>query len=564
MFRSLYLRTGRAAAKNDMSEFAKTDISDRIGPPWYRVLFDGVLLAAVFSILERVVRTAGALPEAAYQNPSIVWGIAVRSGEGSPVGLVAGVTLSATALFFALRHPKGRAFLGAWAGRWRDWEHGAALRVLIGVIAGIGAWTVVSYGTNPFFGQAYLTDRVLLLALFAVVLWRPAGILPFVVLLIALVGQLDHPLPDHPWLQMNLVIRVLVLFAATHLLGVIRGVRNVETFLLVLCCLIAVNYWWSGQGKLRIGWIQHRHLNLLILGAYATGWLTHFSPEAIVRASNALSPLNTPLMLFTLVVEWGAVLLLWRRWSLVGFLFCAAALHTGIFAFTGMLFWKWIVIEVALLWFLLSGQRVKRLPIFTRAHFATSVLLILGCRVWVQGQDLSWYDTPLTYTVRLSGIGASGTTYAIPTWDTAPYSDMFFLAPFRYLTADPQLTSSMGAAGPPHALADSLLNAESAEAVLAIEHAAPATAVDSAKAEDFDRLVASIASHLNRKGSEESWTRVLRAPPYLWSFPRRDEVVFASQERLVQVAVDVVLTYYDGTTLEDIERRRVRTIDVPR
>ncbi len=543
-----------------MKGFEVGDGTDKEDRPWWSVFLNSIGLVVMFVGVERAVRTLGRLPEAYYFRASLTSGVLQRLW-GWPSLLL--LVLIGAAAAIVLRRSDGRAVATAWVGPWRDWEHGQALRVVLAVTAGVIAWSVVSYAPNPYFGQSYVLDRVLILCGLAALVWRPAAILPFTVLVVAFIGQLDYPLADHPWTEINLVLRVLLLFAAAHLIGAIRRNPETETFILVVCCLIAVSYWWSGQGKWELGWIGHPHLNLLMLGAYANGWLQMLGPQTVVRISEAMAPFNTPLMVFTLVVEWGAVLLLFRRSTLVGFLLLAAGFHVGVFAMTGMLFWKWIALEGVLLWFLISKSRIRALRIFTPAHFAVSVLLILACRFWVEGQNLSWYDTPLTYTVRLTGIGATGASYALPTPLTAPYADMFFLAPFRYLTSDPQVTSVMGAAGQPHALADSLVEARSAEAVLAIVGRQPQTPVDSAKAERFDRLIRSIAEDLNARGVRpRGVVGLLRAPAHLWSGARRSETAYASQDPLVQVSVDVVLSYYDGTTLRDIERRRVRTIDV--
>ncbi len=544
-----------------MTSFAVGTESEARASRGWQILLGSVVLAALFVGIEWCIRVAGHLPEAYYFRASISLGL-IQSFLNLPGLALLG--LSVIAVVVLRTKEEGRAILRAWVGPWRDWEYGEALRVVIGVAAAVVAWALVSYAPNPYFGQSYIVDRTLIGVGFLALIWRPVAILPFTVLAVAFVGQLDYPLADHPWTEINLPLRILFLFSAAHLVGSVRRIREMHTFLLVLCCLIAINYWWSGQGKWELGWITHRHLNLLILGAYANGWLQVLDPESVVRLSERIAPFNAPLMLLTLVVEWGAVVLLFRRWTLVGFLVCAAAFHTGIFAFSGMLFWKWIAVELALLWFLLSKRRIRTLHIFTPAHFLTSVVLILGCKVWVTAQDLSWYDTPLTYTVRLTGVGASGQGYALPTRYTAPYNDMFFLAPFHYLTPHPQITSVMGAAGPPHARADSILEAGATDAVLAIEHRQPATPVDSAKAERFDALVAAIAAELNERGvPRERWLRAVRAPAHLWNFARRSETVFTSQEPLTQVQIDVVLSYYDGVSYADIERRTIRTVEVP-
>ena len=112
-------------------------------------------------------------------------------------------------------------------------------------------------------------------------------------------------------------------------------------------CLIAAQYWGSGLGKLRLHWIGHPHLDLLVFGAYANGWLGDWPSESIVKFSQLLAPATVPMMLFTLLIEWGAILLFWRRGAAIALLLGFALFHLGVFAVSGMFFWKWIVVVTA-------------------------------------------------------------------------------------------------------------------------------------------------------------------------------------------------------------------------
>ncbi len=521
-------------------------------------------LVLVFVALEWFMRAAGRLPADAYAHPFIALGFLRKLGEVVlDVPVLAGLAATAFGTVLASRSAARRGRPGAdprrLLARWSALEHGVGLRVVIGIVTAITAWAFSTYDYNLYFDQGHYADRLLLVVLAALVWWRPVFVIAFVPFLVAMVGQLDHPMGGFPWTHVNFPIRILTLFAAALLLEAMTGRSWVAPFLVVLVCLVAANYWYSGLGKMRLGWIAHRHLNLLVLGAYANGWLAFLEPATVVRISEWLAWANTPLMVFTLVVEWGAVLILFRRWSLVGLLLCAIGFHLGIFAYTGMLFWMWILVEAALLWFLLAGDRIRRIRIFTPAHFLTSAALIVGCGFWLAPTNLSWYDTPLTYSVRLEGVGASGASHELPTGLLSPYSDTFFLGLFHHLSSNPQMTSVMGAAWLP-GVADSLVAATTAEQVFEIENRFPGNVFDEAQNERFDDFVRGFIGTLNRKGRKPITPYPLQAPPHLWPFPRGG--AYDGGEPIARVRVWHVLTFYDGATYREIDRRLLREIEV--
>ncbi len=189
---------------------------------------------------------------------------------------------------------------------------------------------------------------------------------------------------------MELQVRIPILFGAFWIVRSLVGERRADLFVFLLSCLIAATWWASGWGKVRIGWITHPHIDLLLLGAHANGWLGFLESDAAVRIAHVVAAVRIPLMIFTLVVECGALLILWRRWSLPAFLVLTSTLHIGAFALTGIFFWKWILIDLAFLTFLLHRRRVERLRIFSFAHFALADALILGSRAWVAARNLTF------------------------------------------------------------------------------------------------------------------------------------------------------------------------------
>jgi hypothetical protein len=434
-------------------------------------------------------------------------------------------------------------------------EDGTALRWLIAATSGTAALALSAYPYNAYFDQAHLVDRLLLVALWGALIWRPVFALPFAAVASAIGEQFQVPLESYSWTEMELLVRIPILFGAFWIVRSLAGERRVDLFVFLLSCLIAATWWASGWGKVRVGWITHPHIDLLLLGAHANGWLGFLESVAAVRIAHAVAAVRIPLMIFTLVVECGALFILWRRWSLPAFLVLTSTLHVGAFALTGIFFWKWILIDLAFLTFLLHRRRVERLRIFSRGHFALAVLLIVGSRAWVAARNLTWFDTPLTYSMRLEGVDERGDVHVLPAGFFRPYAETFVLETFPYLTPYPQLTGPMGVTQR-RSIANALLAAEEPRDIFALERTLGASRYDPKRSARFDQFVVRWLRTVNRRGAH-----AFPAPPrHLWTFPLDTD--WEGAPPIIRVHVDEITTVYSGTALREIRRRRLRAIDI--
>ena len=526
-------------------------------------------LLVFYQLLDGVLRSWSRLPEESYRRPLIVLELATRVigagwvGEmleslGSIRGLVLVVCVGGLLAVASVRYPR---FWRNYRALWHPWtalSDGGALRAVVGLIVFLATWLVATHDYNLFYDQGHALDRLILIALAALTYYRPVFVLPLVVMLLGVFHQFSYPLGNNPsWTELDLFLRALLLFVAVFTAYVVTGKRGAPTYFLLLCCLIASCYWGSGLGKLRLNWISHPHLDLLPLEAYANGWLAFLDPATIVSISQRVSVVTLPLMLFTLAVEWGAPLLLWRRSFTIAWLGGCIAFHLGIFAFTGMFFWKWMILEGALIGYFLR-QRGAR---FTRTHFVLSLILICGSPFWFKPVNLSWYDTRLTYVYRFAGEGESGTLYRLGPHDFTPYRDLFTLRPFSFLSPYPQLTGLWGITDD-RDLAEKLVSLSTAEEVFALERDVGESAYDPGRTQVFEQFIRRFVGAHNARRSKAFWLSGLKPPPHLWSHSEGDG--FPVHESITKVVVDHQVTVlYSGRDLVDIRERRIREIEIP-
>lgn len=507
------------------------------------------LLLAVYWVFERVLRQAGHLSAQSYAQPVIALEL-LKHIFASPITLIGCATVCSVLI---IRHRR-------LMDHWFMFEQGKQVRWFVSIVALVSAWTFTTYDINLYFNQPHVLDRVLLAGLAVLVVWRPVLIIPYTFMLFAMIWQLDYPLvTQYPWTEMNMLVRILTLWSAAYLTQLLTRGNRTSEFLFATLCLIASFYWGSGIGKFELNWIAHPHLNLLWAGAFANGWLSFLQPEQIASIVKATQPLALPLMAFTLLVEWAVLTILAHRNVTRFFLFGFIVFHTGIFVVTGMLFWKWIVIEIALI-ILFFARKATAPNIYSATRRVLSVLVIACGGLLFKPSNLSWYDTRLAYIYQLRGVDRSGKEYEIPIRSLTPYADTFTLGNFGYLSHHPQLTHIWGVTSDRH-LASLLASPKQRAEIFALENTQGTVLYDETKSRRFDDFVQQYFAHLNARGTKPAFFTPLQAPPHLWTIPR--DPVFTGQEPLVRVIVYQRTWLLEDDTTTVIRTRHIRTIDIP-
>lgn len=195
------------------------------------------------------------------------------------------------------------------------------------------------------------------------------------------------------------------------------------------------NYVASAWEKLRIspGW---------------TEWIVGNRADSLVRVADALDvwtparalglaePINDAMAasavlvnVVTLLVEFAPLVAVFRRRWMIAALLAAVALHATIWFATGLFFWKWIVLDLALaagLWRL--GLRQEGAPVASRVARLLGGVALLGVILLqprlMETVRLGWFDTPALNRVRFEAVLGDGSVVAIP-------SDFFASGSYR-------------------------------------------------------------------------------------------------------------------------------------
>lgn len=542
-------------------------IVDRLAPPlvgWPRLReltetpFVGLGIRAatlllVYLVLERWLMGLARLPEASYAGPVIAVAVLERflvepgfaPGFLLRIGVLAALVSLLVARFATVR------------GRWSDLEQGALVRILVAVPTLLLAWDFATYDYNLYFDRSHLFDRLALAVLAGLVLWRPVFVLPFVTMAVAIIWQFNHPIGGYSVAEPFLLVRWLLLFFGFFLVRAVGTGHRASDFAFLAFTLLAASYFVAGLGKIRLDWFTQGDVALLLPATFANGWLGFLDHRTVGALTRALARVDWLLVAGMVVFECAAVLCLLRRGVFLFFLAAWPVFHLSVFALSGIFFWKWILLEVAILVLLLKRPRA---PVFSRRHFLLSVPLIFGGTIWFQPVNLSWYSAAVSYVYRFEGVGESGRRYSLPPGFFAPYDYQFTLGSFAYVSPYRQLDVVWGATRDRDAAA-AMARAGARGDVEALERERGRWFFDAARAGRLDAFLQRFVGTYNERGSKRTPLGAVAPPPHLWTFSGPD--AFDGSEAITRVVVRQVTSFFDGRGYVELGPRPVRWVEIP-
>ena len=502
------------------------------------------LLLGGFLILDRWLLRISQMPQSSYFEPVIVIEF-IRQ-----LGLFHVILAGLPVLLLSFRNQL-----------WRGWSDDMQpIRFLIGFVCLLLAWWFGTYDYNLFFNQGHFIDRTLIVAFALLVIWKPAFVLPFLLVLLPVIWQFNYPIGGYSITQVILPLNVLKLFFVTFIAQIVTGHHRYTDFIYLTFCLIGASYLAPGLGKIQLGWISYPHLDLLFLSSYAVGWLGFIAPEQAGPLGAELARFDWLLIVFTLVAECGGLLALWNRRILLIWLIVLVALNTGILLTSGILFWTWIAINLCLFFLILTRGHFAIFQIFSWNHFALAPAVMFAGIFIFRPTNLSWYDVPVSYTYRLEAHTDNDQWTTLPTQFFGQYETQFTLNSFGYLVDSPRLGIVWGATRD-QAIADALLAAKTSDDVWSVEQALGRNEYDPVMANQFETFIAGYVHNFNQRQSMTTPFSWLRAPRQVWTFG--SDAVFNNQPTIDRVDVYQITSFFDGTEFAEIRRNLVREIIVP-
>lgn len=503
------------------------------------------------------------IPKWAYERPSIFWALFQDDFQLLIRGARSREAVIPRLLFLLV--PTALIVWGQGRMTWDHWEHGKALRALIIGLLAILVWSGSTSGYNMYLDRLHLLDRVLLIGL-ALLSWRTPLAVPFAVRWAwIMVREPGVPIPLDSF-EYRPVHEVLVVFSVFVWASFIRSYRTAHVLLVGLACW-ASYYFAAGVAKVDFGpkwsWLFEDRLSNLAFTAYMRGWLS-FIPEATyMRLSEFLARFDGVLTWFTLIFELGALFsyFLNRRlaqlWIGLGIVF-----QFGIFALTGICFWKWMLANLV---FLLFVSRTGA-PVFKDATrhwlviaFAVALVFFSRGRTYFNPQNgVAWYDTRMLLDYTIHAIGESGESYLVAPGFLKPMDLHFSQGDLCYATTERKATAIYGVTGSYQTMT-ALEKLKKAEDALRIEKRG--RRCKAGKRARFDDFFKKYFKSVNRYGRRPyGWLSWLGRPRHLWLFPKGDLYDFQEPVERIELWREVVVKFADEA--HRFDKRRVHVVEI--
>ena len=328
--------------------------------------------------------------------------------------------------------------------RWPDYGPGAASMRIITVASTVCVgWSLILASFNYWHGTWMATERVILAAAVTAAAWRPGWLPLATAATYLLAGQYHEPL-RHSWTDREMVFHTM-LWASIWVgwRGAMRDNLAVRHFLTVVCGSLAAWFVLPAWGKWELNWLAEESLaNLTAAARYQNGWLGGLSEETFGRLIGGMTAVNTPMLWATLLLESAMLLLLLSRRLTAALLLGCIGLHAGIYASSGVFFWKWMVVEAAV------AAAVWRYPPNDLCGFRRWGVSAAVCVAMIAWSDdpvkLAWFDEPLAYRFRMTATDRGGREFQVSAADMAPYDFPFAQARFYFAVDRPRLCDCFG------------------------------------------------------------------------------------------------------------------------
>jgi hypothetical protein len=443
------------------------------------------------------------------------------------------------------------------------------MRNFIWIVAAVMGVTFIFSGYNYYYDQSFLLDRVVLVVLLLLIRAHPGFLFPFVVTMMAFALQIHHPLPEAMWNWPDKRMPTHLLFAFVWFVYLRIFVRTDHRLPIILAVFVAGStYVHAGLSKLAIGpelstWLLDNPTSNIFVSAYQNGnWLGQLSVPQVVDIAGFLSKIDLFNNGYTLVAEIGAAMMLLDRRVARLFLGACALLHVGILASSGIFFWKWIIVDIAMIWYvgslwkwgmpLVSAGNLRALALaaltfaFAMTHFKTTGILF------------AWWDTRHAQFFSYEVETESGERYSLDPRYFEPYDVMFVQSRFYYILPQPVLSGTYGTTHRYPVF--EALQRLGVEHLPGIYERYAINFFQSDRRYDFGRFIQRYVTAAMRRDRKEflpSWLSV----PYHFqtTFPADN---YPGDSKIETVHVYFEQHFYDGTQIVDLQRTEVMAVPI--
>jgi|GEM_PF-892975 len=451
---------------------------------------------------------------------------------------------------------------------WDSIDSSGRIRVFVFITAIVIAWSFAGFEYNFYYDQPHYVERLILFGLMIAVWFTPLAVGPLVVIAYATSSQLLYPAEvSFSYVDKVFLFNFLLIFACFSYIRPLIGGKY-SSFIYLVIIMVGAFYLAPFQAKVTydntsFSWVFDNDLHNLVMASYLNGWLIFLPEDVILQLTKLTETLNIPLQAFTLAVELFPLFLLFvkRRLAMVGIV-GAIILHLGIFVASGTFFWKWIVLDTMLVWYLWRTREDKHIQsIFHPAYGLIGIIIVLLPFNVFNAPYLGWLDSPLNNLYDYEVEDINGDEFEFPRYFMQPYDFRVAQSRLNYLTDEPYLARIYGTMYIQDAYIR--LQQERADAFPDIYSDYGINDFNLEKSEHFTEFVLRYFTSYNRRieNNETFLPAVIRPPLHIITM--FDGEAFDNQSPIDTVKIRYRRIYYDGNGLQNLINRIALKVDIP-
>lgn len=321
--------------------------------------------------------------------------------------------------------------------QWDYFENSKKIKVFILILAGAIFWEQGFYDYNFYLDSNIVLDKLILLTFFALIFYNPVFLFLFLFQSLLIWKSNMTPLGSFHWTDIRPAYEILMLFVVFMMVKRFRDVHT-NIFILLAITLHAANYFITGIAKVEISpnyyeWTFLNELNNLFISSFVNGWLGFLSEEFIISIAQVLDKIEVLVTVGTMILQLGALFLLYKRRISIAFFIGFEMLHLGIFFASGIFFWAWIIVNLGFVYLVKKLPRESLEFLYSKQTFGVFVAVVLLSPLYYKPIALGWWDTNITTTYDFYATTSNGETRRLNRNDFSPYDQIFTQNRFHYL-----------------------------------------------------------------------------------------------------------------------------------
>lgn len=452
--------------------------------------------------------------------------------------------------------------------RWTDWSHGTTFRALVMAILAVAVWSGTTFEYNNYLHRGHAFDRILLLSLYGLS-WRFPLAVPFAVRVSIIMMREAYVPINLDDFEFRTVTELLTIFSIFIWASAKRSFQPWHVVIVGVGSW-ASYYYIAGVAKWTFGpkysWLLENHLTNLAFSTNMRGWFVWISPETFIKIVEWIRPYDVALTFYTLLVEFGSLgaFLFCRRSARLWFALCFL-LHFGIFTFSGVFFWKWMLVNAAFIWWF--GVRGR--PILDK-FYEYKLPLALTClavffsanRIWYYPQThVVWYDTQMLDQYDIVVVGKSGEKYVVDPNYFAPQDLHFAQGAFCYATDNERTVTHIYGTTGSYDVMKQLNTFTDPKQALQLHNRGPVCSNPNQRTV-FDNYMKRFFGNINRYGRPWDWLVQFGSPHHLW-IDVREGKEFRAQEKVTRLELWRTTMYAHGGKYHNLEKKLTHQIQLP-